>query len=626
VCGIFGSYPAPNPSVLESCARRLSHRGPDGFSSYYDAAQSLFLAHCRLAIIDISDRGRQPLCNEDGTIWVTFNGEIYNFAELREELVHLGHQFKSATDTEVIVHGYEQWGPDCVERFRGMFAFCVWDAGTKTLFMCRDRLGIKPLFYCEHSGHFAFASEIKALIALPWMEHKVNIGSLRRFLQHGYVQGPESIWLGISHLPPAHCLTIDLASGRKTLSRYWDLNLQTERWNESSARERLHELLRSSIREHMISDVPLGVFLSGGLDSSALTVYAAGVSPQLNTFSIGFDGWENDEQEAARNVATYCHTTHHQAVVTKGRLAELRAIYAALDEPLADSSVIPTHLLCSMARKQVTVALSGDGGDEILGGYAWYFGIRKTVRKRLSWMLQSLKRQISYGAPWPYGCANELEQFGLLTCPSFSNAELEGLFPDLAGESANLVEGEAVDLFGEFYRSDIEPSKRWQYVDLNAFLVSDNLVRVDRCSMSHGLEVRVPFLDHRIVEFAFSLPEHLRLNGSDGKYILRRLLDGQVPQEVVNKRKQGFSFPIEKYWPIEEMVEEIQNGTMQKQGFICREALKRLLSDRRHGNWAIKVWLLAVLERWCSHWLLGDVAANPWHPASDYPVEEVSVA
>jgi asparagine synthase (glutamine-hydrolysing) len=564
------------------------------------------------------------MCNEDGTIWVTFNGEIYNFAELRLELVRLGHQFKSATDTEVIVHGYEQWGAGCVQRFRGMFAFCVWDSNARTLFLGRDRLGIKPLFYCEHAGQFAFASETKALIALPGMRHTVHGASLRRFLQHGYVPGAESIWLGIHRLLPAHCLTIDLASGRKALSRYWDLNLKTERWNESTATERLDELLQSSVNEHLISDVPLGVFLSGGLDSSTLTAYGSRGST-LKTFSIGFEGWEDDEQEAARTVARHCRTTHHEAVVTKDRLAELRAIFGALDEPLADSSVIPTQLLCGLTRNQVTVALSGDGGDEILGGYNWYFGIEKTVRKRLSWLLESLKRRVSYGAEWPYGCANEFEQFGLLTCPSFCNAELDELFPQLAEESTNLVEREAAEVFRAFHRSDVEPIKRWQYVDLNAFLVDDNLIRVDRCSMVHGLEVRVPFLDHRLVEFAFSLPESLRVHQGQGKYVLRRLLNGKVPADVVNKPKQGFSFPIARYWPIEAMVAEIRSGTMQKQGFVRREPLERLLTDRRQSNWGVKVWLLAVLERWCGHWLLGDVAANPWHPASDRLVEEISI-
>jgi asparagine synthase (glutamine-hydrolysing) len=615
MCGIFGAWPAANPALLERCARRLTHRGPDGFGSYIDAEHGVFLALCRLAVIDLSDRGKQPMCNEDGSVWITFNGEIYNYREIRQQLIQLGHTFRSDTDTETIVHGYEEWGMGCLERLRGMFAFCIWDTKRQTLTLARDRLGIKPLYYCDQQDRIAFASEIKALMAVPWVERSVSFSGLCQFLQHGYVSGPQSIWNGVLQLPPGHYLNVNLARGTRELTRYWELSGETQHWEEDAAIARLEELLASSVSEHLISDVPVGVFLSGGLDSSTITSYAAPLSPRINTYSIGFEGWEGNELSAARKVADHYGTTHHEGIITRARFPELRNVYAAFEQPLADSSVLPTHLLSELARESSTVALSGDGGDELFGGYNWYEAVQPTPRKRMSWMAESARRALSLGKPWPYGCANQFEQFGLLTCPSFALAEITTLFPQLAGANAHPPDVDA--LFRPFTRPDLEPIKRWQNVDVNAFLVDDNLLRVDRCSMAHSLEVRVPLLDHRLAEFAFSLPDDLRIRRGEKKYLLKRVLQHKFPAGVLDRPKQGFSFPVDRFWPIDEMLDEVRNGTMRRTGFIDAGALDGILADRSQSNWRLKLWMLAVLERWASHWVLGDLSANKWHPASD---------
>jgi asparagine synthase (glutamine-hydrolysing) len=556
MCGICG-FNWSEAALGERCAQAIAHRGPDQSGVY--AADGITLGHRRLSIIDLSEQGRQPMTNEDGSIFLVFNGEIYNFPELRATLQQKGHVFRSQSDSEVILHGYEEWGDQCLQRFRGMFALALWDAPQGRLLIARDRLGIKPLYYYYQNGKFAFASEIKALLAIPGIPRAVNLQAFYDYLGYEFVPSPQTMFDGIHKLPPGYYL--EFSERGPAVHSYWDVAFARGEWaSPHEAVEELRALLRDTVRMHLISDVPLGVFLSGGLDSSTLVALmrSLGVDP-LRTFSIGYPDPSFGELPYARIVADKFETEHTVLMIPEVTIPDLEAAVWHLDEPMTDLSALPLYLVCREAKKHVTVCLSGEGGDEIFVGYDRFRASKfDTYYRRLP---EWLREQLIYRAvqhlpdqPQKKGALNIVKRF------------VEGSRLPVAGEHLRwqyFISPDWKDrLFKENFKARVErepfrlvqaalercPSQdrldREIYLDLRFVMPDSVLMKVDKMSMAHALEIRVPFLDHRVVEFAAGLPGSWKLKGFETKAIFRQALKGWLPDSIVNRGKQGYSLPI----------------------------------------------------------------------------------
>lgn len=605
MCGIFG-FIGPGFEYLPSeITSLLSHRGPDAFGTYQDKHNEVFFAHNRLSIIDLSTFGQQPMCNENKTIWLTYNGEIYNFAEIREKLIKRGHIFRSQTDSEVIIHAYEEWDTECLNRFNGMFAFGLWDKNKKQLFLVRDRLGIKPLYYAQLSKGFAFASEPKSIISLPFYNKKIHYPALLSYLIYRYIAEDNSIWEGIKKLKPGHYALYNFEKKKFAITQYWQIPIHQKKWSEHNAIDRLEELLSSSVRYRLIGDVPMGIFLSGGIDSSSITLEASKFSPQIKTFCIGFKDTARSELKDARLVADLLATTHYEDVIsTENFIPILKKIFYYFDEPLGDSSIIPTYLLCREAKKYVTVALSGDGADELFGGYNWYTLFKKY---RPFGFLSALLGPLSHFLPitgffshFTHPKWNEFHLYRSLTSPRFEITEIKKLFPSIPEDDYPITENY---LLKTYHKTELEPIKRWQYIDALTFMTDDILVKIDRTAMANSLEVRVPFLDHRMVEFSFSLPDDLCLKNSQKKYLLKKYLGDKIPKFILNKPKQGFSCPVSKFWPHNKMIKSVNIGRLLKNGILSRDAWKELEQNSNIPQWQAKIFLIAMLEGWCEKWM-----------------------
>lgn len=604
MCGIFGVIGRSSTDGLRDAALTLQHRGPDAFGEWSSSDGLVYLAHCRLSIIDLSSAGRQPLANEDGAIQVVFNGEIYNFIELRETLIARGHQFRSKTDTEVIVHAYEEWGDECVAHFRGIFAFGLWDANTRRLLLARDRLGVKPLFYSLHGRQLAFASEPRALLEISGYGRSLHIPAALQFLQFSYTTGTDTVWKGVHRLPPACVMSYDASHTTVRQRTYWSVPEAVTSRSLQDTVEQADALLEDAVSEELVSDVPVGVFLSGGIDSSLVTTFAAKASPHISSFCTDFVGWDRSELKDARDVAEHLKTTHHvcsidrpSSILTNPKSA--REFFRTWDEPLGDPAIVPTWQLSQLTRKHVTVALSGDGGDELFAGYTPYFQVQATLRRQLSWFVERVRRQWGAGREWPSGCASDCEFYQMLHCPSFSHTELARLFP---GWQQDIAFAEPGKLFHDLIHRDATPLRRWQLIDMKTYLVDNNLARVDRASMAHGLEVRVPMLDHRFVEFAFSLPENVCSQDGKSKLALRELTRKYLPPNVATKRKQGFSFPLDQVICRQEMQRTVRNGVLARSGVLDPVAFDQWIQASSSNDLNFKLWLLYVLEQWASCW------------------------
>lgn len=604
MCGIFGVIGRTSIEGLRAAAETLHHRGPDAFGEWFSADGPVYLAHCRLAIIDLTSAGQQPMANEDGSVQIVFNGEVYNFAELRTILMERGHQFRSRTDTEVIVHAYEEWGDECVNRLRGIFAFGLWDGKERRLLIARDRLGVKPLFYSLRGRQLAFASEPRALLEISGYGRSLHIPAALQFLQHSYTTGTDTVWKGIHRLPPAVLMVYDAVHQTVCHKPYWVLPEAIHPRSLSDTIEQADALLEAAVAEELVSDVPVGVFLSGGIDSSLVTTYAAQASPHINSFCVDFPGWEGSEREDARGVADHLQTTHHVcAIDSPGSVLshpdKAREFFHTWDEPFGDTAIVPTWQLAQLTRQHVTVALSGDGGDELFAGYNPYWQVQPTVRRQLSFLMEQLRRAWGIGREWPSGCANDCEFYQMLHCPSFSRTELTKLFPDWQHD---IAEAEPGRLFGSLINRELSPLRRWQAIDMQTYLVDNNLARVDRASMAHGLEVRVPMLDHRLVELAFSLPEDVCYSNDTSKLALRELTRKYLPRNVATKRKQGFSFPLERVIDRSTMQQTVGDGVLVQSGVLDRSAFHTWATDVTAGNMNFKLWLLYVFEQWARNW------------------------
>jgi asparagine synthase (glutamine-hydrolysing) len=616
MCGIAGklSYDAEpiQPSLLEAMTDALTHRGPDSAGYYF--GDGVGLGHRRLSIIDLST-GDQPLANEDETVWVVFNGEIYNFMEVRQELETLGHQFRTRTDTEIIVHGYEEWGSQCVERFRGMFAFALWDVRAKRLLLARDRLGVKPLYYAALPNGLVFGSEIKAILQDPAVPHDWRPEAVDAYLTLEYIPGPGTIYRHIQRVPPGHVLVAE--RGVVHLRQYWDLRFtgDGDARREDEYLERLDALLRESIKLRLISDVPLGAFLSGGIDSTAVVAYMVETSDApVVTTSVGFEEQAFDELAHAKTVADHLGCEHHPVVANPNVRDLLPKIAWHFDEPFADPSAVPTYYVSAAARERVTVALSGDGGDELWAGYARHHVERWESRAR-RWLGRLGSRAVGrVGTHLPHSIKGARALGHLALSPAeacarkhgyaiFEGEQKRGLYTN--GFTAATRGFDPFDTFRAAYEAcaSPDPVDRALYVDVKTYMVDDILVKVDRMSMAVSLETREPLLDHRLLEFAATVPSSLKLRGKTRKYLLRRALRPRVPASILERGKQGFEPPTGEWLrgPLAEMTHELlTDGRLRDRGIFEDRAVARLWDEHRTGrrDHRERLWTLVMLELW----------------------------
>jgi len=623
MCGIAGKlYFDPRRDVARELLERMhqvqAHRGPDASGIHLDG--SLGLAHSRLSIIDLSPAGHQPMPNEDGTVWIVFNGEIYNFPELRPDLERRGHRFRSRTDTETILHLYEEHGPDCLRYLRGMFAFAIWDARQRALFLARDRFGAKPLYYHHDREAFRFASEAKALLQDPEVEVRPDPASLSQYLTYGCVPSPASAFRGLQRLPPAHYLTCQ--DGAVRVERYWRLqrDQQAERPEAEWCRE-IRERLEEAVRIRLMSDVPLGAFLSGGIDSSAVVaMMRRATTGPLKTFSIGFPEREYDERGYARMVAERFDTEHHELEVRPDAAAILPRLAWHHDEPFGDSSAVPTFYLAQLTRRHVTVALTGDAGDEAFGGYQRYAAI--TLGARLDGMpgavllraaAAGLGRALPRGGRrgglllrgrrFLEGLGETAERrYARWLCQFQGSSKRELCTPEFLAAAGG---GDDLAILDRLWRGSgaSDACDAALAADLALYLPDDLLVKTDIASMAHGLEVRSPFLDHELMEFAATIPARQKVRGFRTKHILREALRGLLPDPVLSRPKMGFGVPID-HWLRHELKDVLQDTLLSSRavgrGYFRPDAVRRLAEEHWAGrvNHRDRLWLLLMLELW----------------------------
>ncbi len=624
ICGIVRTREGEplSRSVLAGMVRTLVHRGPDDEGLLIGELAGL--GSRRLSIIDVAG-GHMPLGNEDGTIWAVHNGEVYNFPELRPDLEARGHRFRTRTDTETVVHGFEEEGVDFVHRMRGMFATAIWDGRRERLVIFRDRVGVKPVYYTQlPDGTLVFGSELKAIIAHPRVPRELEPRALDLYLTVEYVPAPWSIFKNIFKLPAAHHLTYE--NGRVTVEPYWDVRPdpavieRRSRQPLGEIMDELYALLKESVRLRLISDVPLGAFLSGGIDSSAIVglMRELGASP-LKTFSIGFRDRTYDELEHARRIAQRFATEHEEFVCEPRALELTETLVRHLDEPLADFSIFPTYLVSKMARQRVTVILSGDGGDELFGGYEHYQAERLSRRpavrpagRAAGLLLRRLPPSDKKKGLW-----NKLQRFaqGLneparlrhLRWMTFQSPRTKATLyrPELVRLLGGLDEVADVEPFRSVFArlADFDPQNGELYLDLKTYLVDDIMVKVDRMSMAPSLEAREPLLDHKLVEFAFSLPGRFKLRGGETKWVFKKTMARLLPPETLSRPKEGFSIPI-KHWLRAELRESLLDRLSEKRlredGVFEPAAVRRMIDAHLAGreNFSHQLWALLVFAVW----------------------------
>ena len=622
MCGICGflNRKILSPEVLEKMNDVLSHRGPDDKGIYINQLPygsetiQVGLGNRRLSIIDLTEHGHQPMCNEKGDIRIVFNGEIYNFQELKKELEHKGHKFKGRSDTEVILHSYEQWGKDCLRKFNGMFAFAIWDEKEKQIFIARDRVGIKPLYYYFKNRNFAFASELKSILQYPLFEKELNKKSLYYYLLFQYVPTPYSIFENTWKVPPGHYLILK-ENGEIQIEKYWDVLQERKTMRKNSIQEyteEFEELLKTSIKYRLISDVPVGAFLSGGTDSSLVVALMNQLTDKVETFTIGFDRKKYNEAPFAKKVAQYLETKHHEFYFKeKDIFALIPKLFQYYDEPFADSSSLPTYLVSKLAKQNgIKVVLSGDGGDELFCGYNRYiwmnrmqnlFFLPEIMRKNL---IPSLQR-------FPYLKLRRISQI----------LQYKDPIQMYLGIICMWNEKELKKLLGENYSYDELPFykiyqkllplpvlEKFPLLDFHTYLPEDILTKVDRASMAVSLEARVPLLDHRIVEFVYSLPLNLRYRKGIRKYLLKKTLYKRLPEEFFERPKQGFGIPLDDWLRggARPYVEEYLNTKrIKKEAMFNPQFVEGVVRKHLSGkyNYQYPIWTLLQFQLWKEKYL-----------------------
>lgn len=621
MCGIAGIvYADRNRKVdrllLCSMCKTIKHRGPDDEGYYIKTG--IGLGMCRLSIIDLHT-GHQPINNEDESVTVVLNGEIYNFHDLRRELQGQGHLFKTKSDTEVIVHLYEEYEDNCVEKLRGMFAFALWDSNREKLLLARDRLGVKPLYYCIDNDRLLFGSEIKAILQDPMVPRRVSIDAIDQMLTYGYFAPPKTCFEGICELPQASTLTY--IDGRALVTRYWDLVFEaTDNYDEEAECDQLISLLRESIRLRMISDVSLGALLSGGIDSALVVALMSKMSAgPVKTFTIGFDDPTFSELPYARKVAHQYGTEHHEFVVRPDVIEILPTLIRHHDAPFYDSSAIPTYYICKMASEHVKVVLSGDGGDELFAGYNIYLAdkVADYYQKVPHWVHKFVIEPLTRLLPESTGYINKgrvLREFVRASRLNSqeryrrwtSKVKEETRFhlyksPHLATKLRSANNDHLSDLFNRL--PNVSTLNRMLYVSINSALPNDILLKVDRMSMASSLEVRSPFLDHYLHEFAATLPDSTKLNGWTSKYLLKRVAAELLPGELLKRPKHGFSIPLDRWLrdELSDFVREILlDPVTRSRGLFNQTMVEKIVDNHLTGRFGYgrEIWMLLTIELW----------------------------
>ncbi|MBP0462573.1 asparagine synthase (glutamine-hydrolyzing) [Roseomonas sp. PWR1] len=638
MCGIAGYFSltdrgirADSDELLSRQINTISHRGPDALQTW--TGPGVGLAHARLSIIDLSSNAHQPMLSDDGQLAIVFNGEIYNFQEVREELRALGHVFRTSSDTEVILHGYRQWGADVVHRLRGMFAYALHDAREETFILARDRVGKKPLSYAVVDGVLVFGSEIKSLLVWPGMKREADLSAIHDYLTYQYVPSPQSAFVGVRKLPPASMLVV--RRGRMgEPQRYFDWPTPAEavRRPREQLIEELHGHLREATRLRMIADVPLGAFLSGGVDSSAVVAFMAMQSEQpVRTFTIGFDEAQYDERAYARMVAERYGTRHEEFVVRPNAAEILDDLVYLYNEPYADSSAVPSYLVSKIARQHVTVVLNGDGGDEAFLGYSRYRACRQLagldsalpgpIGKALAALAGAAPRALDRFKLVRHGRQALMRRFEPRSrryetfIAYFSDAAKGQLY---AGDMRNFLARSSLDALDRFF--DAAPTFAWgaQWADLHTYLPDDLLVKMDIATMAHGLEGRSPFLDHELLSWACTVPEDQRFEGNEPKSLLKQAMEPYLPHDVLYRPKMGFGVPIDRWLRTElkDAVYDLLTGeTARARGLFDIGEVRALLGRHMGGeNWASRIWALLMLEMWFRMWIDTPTALS--HPTA----------
>lgn len=619
ICGklsLNGTRPPADRELLQKMMDTIRHRGPDDEGMYFSGPVAL--GHKRLKIIDLKT-GKQPISNEDGTVWIVYNGEIYNYKELRSELLAQGHRFQTATDTEVIVHLYEEWGEEVTTKLRGMFSFALWDERERVLMLARDRVGIKPLYYCLTPDSLLFASEIKAILADQSVPPEIEPALLDRFLTYLYMPGEQTLLKNIYKLSPGHSLVVQ--DGKPKIRRYWDLRF-TDAKSASSVERSVGELIHllgETVRDHMISDVPVGVLLSGGVDSTAVLSFAVEQADKpVRTFTVGFDGSQcTDERPFARLAAKKFGSQHHEMTISADDFLEFLPKYVwHMEEPVCEPPAIALYYVSKFAKQHVTVLLSGEGGDEAFAGYQNY--------RNLVW-LESIKRRLKSFAWLASKVAGGLGRFPafrrigkyapLMTLPleEYYYSRTSNPFEFFNRSAAELYTREFLEhvckmdstVVGARYFetvSALNPLDKMLYVDTKTWLPDDLLIKADKITMANSLELRVPFLDHRVLEFAASLPAEYKLKGITTKYLLKTALSKRVPKEIRERKKAGFPVPYES-WLRHEFKDVVRDILLDRKtterGYFQRETVERLMNQNLNGNNHSKeIFSLLTLELW----------------------------
>jgi len=617
MCGITGKIYLDTskdvyPDELKKMADSIYHRGPDDEGFYID--KNVGLGFRRLSIIDLKS-GHQPLSNEDGSVWIVFNGEIYNYKELQEDLLKQGHVFRTNCDTETIVHLYEQHGTDCLKYLRGMFAFAIWDSNKKQLFCARDRFGIKPFYYYIDNSKFVFGSEIKAILKSEGIDKKLSYDALDSYFAFKYITSDLSIYTNIKKLQPGHYLVLSFKSKVNIeIKRYWEIDFEPDySKTESQWMDEIEENFSETVKLHMMSDVPLGAFLSGGIDSSSVVAMMAKNSSQpIKTFSIGFKHQHSNELKYAQEIANKYGCEHQEQIIEPESISLLPLMVSAFDEPFADSSAIPTYYVSKLARERVTVALSGDGGDELFAGYTSYtkfkklhsspFSFNSPAANKLIWgNFHELIPQSVKGKGLMYFLSQDKKYLGAYLSDWTKSERQELILNNAEINYKNGSELYKEKILNEEVKHDF--ISNLQYLDLKTYMVDDILTKVDRASMMNSLEVRVPFLDHKFAELTFKIPWNLKLKGNDKKYILKKSMTKYLPGNILNHPKQGFGVPLSLWFKND--LREYINDTLLSQhpllsNYLDKNYVKKIIEQNRKGrrDFSSKIWSLLFFEEW----------------------------
>ena len=624
MCGICGIVDYRSGFITENKIRSMSdkmaHRGPDDAGIYLkmDSIPQVALGHRRLSIIDLSERGHQPMSNEDGKIWVVFNGEIYNYRELKTGLEDLGHKFRSDTDTETVIHLYEEYGEDCVKHMRGMFAFAIWDSKNNMLLLARDRIGKKPLLYYNKGGKFCFASEFLSLLESGLIKKDINHEAIHYYLTFGYIPAPLTIYKDVFKLPPAHMLIAK--NDKVVIKQYWSLDYSKKiAVSEEDAAAEVLRLLKEAVGIRLYSDVPLGAFLSGGIDSSTIVALMSEISgTKIKTFSIGFEEEDYTELKYAKRIADKFNTEHHEFIVKPRALDILPLLVERYGEPYADSSSIPTYYVCNETKKHVTVALNGDGGDELFAGYDRYQAmLASEIYKGVPLPIKSIVRNFVEILPDSVNSKNRIRRLKRF----FDGAELPiaERYLRWVGISSDDFRAKlySEDLKKELYGKDpvvwlkpyLSNSKTPDFLDkllmadMHTYLPGDLLVKVDIASMANSLEARSPFLDHKLIEFVTSLPSQYKMKHLVKKYILKKAIRNIVPHENIYRKKMGFGLPVGQ-WFRNDLRDFLKNtllsATALKRGYFKAGSVEKIVNEHlsKRGDFSFQLWALLMLELW----------------------------